>query len=288
MRTFGWILALCLGTAASPALGQWSLGLRAGLMNDTNLTNARAVGIVGDHAVVATAIATQTTYFESGGSLSWGGRTATETYERYSGLNNLSLGAFAALRHKVGLGAYAPWLHAGWSSSRLGYSDKVRNGWLHQADLGAGKRLSERLSVSANYLFDLRTAATQPEAEPGVSSDAFSGRSQTFMLGAEYAADSGVLLSVSGFVRRGDIVSISKDDDRVLATAKAAAFDVVFGADRYAYRSVATSGGVKVGMDFALGPNSHIEIGVQRQLTYAAGGNNYAKTIETLAWVGNF
>ena len=290
MNRYGSIATLFLAAAAASnaAQAQWAFEAQAGLRQDSNLDNARGDDIVADHALTAAGSAAQTTFFDSGDSLSWGGRAATESYARFSGLNNLTLGGFAAFRHKLGLGAYAPWLRAAWSLSRLSYANNVRDGWLHQADFGAGKRLDARWNLSANYRVEWRMARTQAQAEPGVSGDAFSGHAQTLLLGAEYAVSREMLLSAGGFARRGDVVSVGSDDDRVLAASKAAANDGVFGANRYAYRLPGTSGGMEFRLALALGPRSRLDFGMQRQVTHAAGGNNYAKSVESLTWVGSF
>lgn len=291
MKTRGLVPALGIAAwaLANQAAAQWSLEAQAGLRQDSNLGNARfADDTFSDQALVTAVAASEAVFFGRDDSLSWGGRAATETYVRYAGLNNLSLGAFAAFRHKLALGAYAPWLGAAWSSSRLSYVNKVRDGWLHQADFAAGRRFTERWSASATLRLERRTAATQPQAEPGVPGDAFSGHAHALTLGAEYAASANALLSLSGFARRGDVVSVSGDDDRVLAVAKAAAHDGVFGASRYVYRLNGTTHGLGIGLGIALGPRSRLDIGLQHQVTHADGDNTYAKRIAALAWVGSF
>ena len=291
MKASGLLSAICLAaaTAANPARAEWSLDAQAGLWHDSNPGNARAASDVGsDNVATATLAATYADYLDSGDRWSGGGAVATETYGRYTGLSRVSLGGFAALEHKIGLGPYAPWLRAGWSSSRLNYANAVRNGWLHQADFGAGKRFDERWSASLNYKREWRTATTQPEAEPGISGDAFSGNSHSLTLQAEYAAGAGVMLSASGFARRGDVVSISVDDDHVLDASKAAADDNVFGATRYAYRLLGTTFGLGAGLGVALGPRTYLNLGLQRQVTHGAGSNNYAKSIGSVTWIGSF
>ena len=288
MKARGLLLAVCLA-AAQPAAAQWSVETEAGLREDSNLGNARlAADVVSDHALQAAVSATQTVLLDNDDLVNWGGRLAGESYARFAGLNNFSLGASASYRHKLGLGAYAPWLRAAWSSTRLSYVDQIRDGWLHEVDFTAGKRLAERWNAWANFRLERRTAAAQEEEVPGISGDAFSQRSRALAVAAEYAPDDATLLTFGGLLRRGDVVSTSRPDYGVFAVSTAIAEDPTFGDERYAYRLTGTSYGLALGLAVSLGPRSRLDIGLQRQVTHAEGGNDYAKTIRSVAWIGNF
>ncbi|TRZ68485.1 MAG: hypothetical protein D4S02_03725 [Rhodocyclaceae bacterium] len=274
--------------SAGPAGAHWSFDTELGVNYDNNLGNARAEDSVGDRALIASVAATQSEYLEHGDSISWGGRVTGENYANFDGLNNLALAASLSYRSKLGLGPLAPWWRASWSSAALGFHDHARNGWLHQAELGAGKRLSERYNLGLTLRLEQRTATSPQQQAPGLSLDAFSQLSKSIGANAEYAADRDMVLSLGAQLRHGDIVSTSHRYRQVFLYSKAIVEDYALGTDVYAYRLTGNTLIMNVATAFFLSPDSCLNIAVQRMLTHADGSNNYAKNKVAVSWVGNF
>ena len=283
------LLLLASLATSDPARAHWTFDTEAGVAYDNNLGNAQSgIDMLSDHALYAALAASQTRYLEDGGAFSWGGRLAGERWNRYRGLDNLALGGTLAYRRKLDLGPYAPWWRAAWSSSALGYRDDARSGWLHQADLGVGKRFDEHWNLALNLRLEKRDAKTQPQEAPGISGDVYSQMSRAMGLSAEYAASRDVVLNLGGLARRGDVVSTSHRYREVFLVSKAIADDSALGEDRYAYRLNATTYLLNAGVALVLSPDSHLSFNLQRALTHGDGNNNYAKKIASLAWTGNF
>ena len=281
----------CLALAlfgVSPAEAHWSFDAELGLSHDDNLGNARSVDAQSDRAVVATIAATRTLYLDDGDSLAWGGRLGAENYARFAGLNNAALGVNAAYRKKLGIGALAPWWRASWTSSALSYGEDARNGWLHQADIAAGQRLDERVNVGLAFRLEQRRAVTQDSEVPGLSGDAFSQASRSLSLSADYAASRDWMLTLGGNLRRGDIVSTSHRYRQVFLYSKAIADDTALGADMYAYRLTGSTLAINAGVAVALSSDAQLNCNVQRWLTHADGGNNYARNVLAMSWITNF
>jgi hypothetical protein len=252
------------------------------------LGNARSVDQVSDRALSASVAATQSVYIEDGGSFSWGGRMTGESYSRYTKLNNLALGANISYRKKLGLGPLAPWWRTAWSASALNYRDHGRNGWLHQAEFGAGRRLNEQLNLGINFFFEKRTASSREEEVPGLSGDAFSQLSKNVGVNAEYAPRRNLVLNLGAQLRHGDIVSTSHRYRQVFLHSKAIAEDNALGAGMYAYRLTGNTLSLNLCMALFLSPDSHFNFALRRMLTHADGDNNYAKNNLALSWVGSF
>ena len=274
--------------ATHPAQAHWSFDTELGMKYDNNLGNARAGDSVSDHALIALVAATQSSYRDDGSSFSWGGRIAAEDYARYAGLDNLALGASIGYRKKLGLGPLAPWWRASWSSSALSYREHARNGRLHQADVGVGKRFSERSNLGITLRIEQRTAANRDELVPGLSGDAFSQLSKCILMNTEYAPARDMVLSLGGELRRGDIVSTSHRYRQVFLFSKAIAEDKALGTDVYAYRLTGNTLNLNVALAWFLSPDSHVNIALQRIITHGDGNNNYTKNRAALSWVGNF
>ncbi len=282
-------VGLLLLGAASQAHAQWAWGFTANAARDDNVGNAPAgIDKLSDSLFTLEGTATESSYDDAGGVLTWGGRLAGESHARYSGLNNVALGGTLAYRKKLALGAYAPWWRIAWSSSALRYQYDVRDGWQHQAEFGFGKRVSERLSLDLALRYEKRTARDEGALAPGFSGDAYSAVGRTLCLNAEYAAAADVSLNLGASVRHGDVISTTHQYFQVFQASSAIADDDALGPDRFAYKLPGTTRGLSLGANWALSHTAHIGLAFQRTMTVGQGGNNYARNIASLFWVGDF
>jgi hypothetical protein len=279
---------LCISPIAS---AEWDGNTDVGIRHDSNINNAQlASDIAGVSALSAGVSATGFFPLENGNSMSITGETRGEAYNRYTGLNNVSLGAALGFRKKWGLGAYSPWTGVSLSSAHLNYANNIRNGWRHQAAIRGGKRVFERWNVRAEYMFERRTANTlaQDPDYPGISGDVFSQTSRALTLNAEYTWSDSLFLTFGSLLRHGDVVASTSETTKMINASKAIAMDPAFGPNFYAYRMEGTTRGLNVDINFAVTSSSLLRASVSRQMTHTEGNNNYAKSVQMVSWNYNF
>jgi hypothetical protein len=279
---------LCISPIAS---AEWDGNTDVGIRHDSNINNAQlASDIAGVSALSAGVSATGFFPMENGNSMSITGETRGEAYNRYTGLNNVSLGAALGFRKKWGLGAYSPWTGVSLSSAHLNYANNIRNGWRHQAAIRGGQRVFERWNVRAEYMFERRTANTlaQDPDYPGISGDVFSQTSRALTLNAEYTWSDSLFLTFGSLLRHGDVVASTSETTKMINASKAIAMDPVFGPNSYAYRMDGTTRGLNLDINFAVTSSSLLRASVSRQVTHTEGDNNYAKSVQMVSWNYNF
>lgn len=268
------------------ASAEWYLNTEAKLKHDSNLDNAGAAeDIVSDSAFAVSLAGGKFIQLDDNDSLSIQGEFNGEAYHRFHGMDNASLGVNLTLRRKWGLGLFAPWSSASGSAAHLSYNDDIRDGWLYQTQLSAGRRLTERWDVWADILFDKRTADHAVVVDPGFSGAVFDQTSKTLKLNAVYAFDNRAFLTLGYQLRHGDIASTVLEDrpgsnfDAVMTAVTA---DPAFGRDAEVYRLTGTTHmlGARISMTFA----TYFVVGLeyQRQITHAKGDNNYYKSLPAL------
>ena len=287
LRKFGCAtFLLCVSPAV---LAEWVGNTDAGIRYDSNINNAQLADDIASASVLGAGVSA-TGFFplEEGKSLSVTGEAKGETFNHYTGLDNISLGAAVAFRKKLALGPYAPWAGLSLSSARLNYANNIRNGWRHQIALRGGKRIFERWDVRAEYMVERRTADTLPPDQPPISGDVFSQTSQAMTLNAEYAWSDSLFLTFGSLLRHGDVVASTRETLKIISSSKAITADPVFGPHFYAYRMTGTTLGLNMDMNIAVTPHSLLRASMARQVTHAEGGNDYARNVATFSWNYNF
>lgn len=286
-KTFLCILpALCVSPAASAErVGNADVEIR----HDSNINNAQSNNDIASDSASSVSVSETGVFFpEEDIILSLAGEAAGMIFDRYTGLNNLSLGATLALRKKWALGPYAPWSSLSLSSQHLNFADDIRNGWNDRLTIGGGQRISERWNVRAEGVVDRRTADALQSVRPGISGDVFSQSSRAMTLNAEYAWRDGAFLSFGSLLRRGDVVASTRGSKHIFLASEAIAADPVFGQGFYAYRMAGTTYGLNADMNIAVTSHSLLRASIARQVTDAAGGNDYAKNVTMLSWDYDF
>jgi hypothetical protein len=117
-------------------------------------------------------------------------------YAEYDGLTNLSSTATLALRHKLGLGAFAPWLRVFATGGALDYGDNVRDSAVLDVGVEAGKRFSERVDLRIGYTYERLDANDR----------VFDGESHTVRLKGSFGLTGALQASVGYGLRWGDLV----------------------------------------------------------------------------------
>jgi hypothetical protein len=276
-------ISRCMPSSAS---AEWYLNTEAKLKHDSNLDNAgSAEDIVSDSAVAVSVAGGKFIQLDDNDSLSIQGEFNGEAYERFHGMDNTSLGVNLLLRRKWALGLNAPWSSLSGSAAHLAYNDSIRDGWLCQAQLSSGKRLTERWNVWADILIEKRTADHAIMVDPGVSGAVFDQTSQTLKLNAMYALDNRTYLNFGYQLRHGDVASTIRENrpgSNLDSVTTAVTSDPAFGQDAEVYRLTGTTHMLvaRISMNFS----TYFVVGLeyQRQITHAKGDNNYYKSLPAL------
>ena len=274
-----------LAALPQAARGDWLLGADASLRHDDNVGNAQyRADIVEDSVIGARLSVYQALPLGESYSLTVGGDLGGESFHRFTGLDNASLGATIALRKKWGLGAFAPWARASLSLARLDYDYSYRNAWNYRATLASGRRIDDRWNLWADYAYERRAAHAGAQEVPGLSGDAYSQNSHNLGAHLQYAWNERASVVLGLLARHGDVVSTTAGSARIFYASRALAEDPAFGPEDYAYRIRATTYGVSIGLGFS--PTAHSALGCAfaRFETHADGGNNYTKSIPQITW----
>jgi hypothetical protein len=282
-------LALTLGCPVH-AWAESIFGLEAGAFYDSNLTNAQvAQDVRGDLAFAATFYAGHFIPLDGGDSVTMTFDASSEVFNRFSGLNNLSLGATLSFRRKLGLGSTAPWVGVSASATRLNYADNVRSGWLYRGGLSVGRRVSTALDLRAEFSLERRTGDHATRSDADVSGAVFDQTNRNLALNANFSVSENTTL-LAGLTRRvGDVVVTTITDiPGIDSVSSAETRDPVFGPDAVAYKLRAASNIMSIGVSRAVDRNASVNVRAQRQFTYGAGDNNYYKSILTANYILRF
>ena len=271
------ILWTCCPAAA---VAHWIADVDAGLLHDSNLNNAQLKSdIRSDTALSAAFSVGQFVQLTPSDSLTVTANAKAETYQHFSGMNNVSAGITIAVRRKLAVGAEAPWLRLSTSAARLDFQNSVRDGWLLRAAMAAGKRLSERWELQAEYSNEKRTGDNAVRTVAALPGDVFDVMSHAVSLDVRFSVTEKTLVFAGYVWREGDVVSTSAPNAKIFAASTALTRDPAFGTAARAYRLDAVTRIASVGVSQAIGPNSALNVSYQRQMTHGDGGNNYFKSI---------
>jgi hypothetical protein len=286
------VLGLVVIEASGPAQADWFGNAEARLLHDSNLTNGKfSDDIVSDSAFEISASAGNFIQLNNRDSLSIFGAFEAEDYKTYDGMDNLSLGINLVLKRKWALGLYAPWTSISASAARLEFKDDVRDGWLYQAQIGIGKRITERWDVWAEVALEKRTADENRVIDPGVSGSAFDQINRAFKVYGVYVFNEQSFMTLCYQIRSGDVVSTAREEhsgsnfDSVMTAVTA---DPVFGPDAEAYRLHGTTQTFGARLNKSLPNNFLLGIEYQRHITHAKGNNNYYKIVPAITLTYSF
>jgi hypothetical protein len=271
------LLALALW---APAQGhaQWFGEVRAGYEFDSNLSRAqRAADIKPDSALSASA--------SLGRGFDTGNNTSAALFVdlkstgqlRYTGLSHNDVGVGASIRHKFGLGPYAPWTSASVGATRTVYRDDLRSGWLYDAALSAGMRHTALWDSTIELRHDRRTTDAERRVVPNFSGAVYEVAGWTGRLGSNLDLGERLRLSAGYAQRIGDITSTAVHTQQIWDASTAWNKDAGLGGDGYRIR--ARTHILTLGASIALGTDASINLGVDRWLSRANGGFDYYNTL---------
>ena len=204
---------------------------------------------------------TAATLFASGGyffaltgadGLSLDLTAVTEAWSRFHGLNQVALGGALSYKHKFGVGYDVPWVSLAFSGSRIDSRSAIRDSDAYRARAEAGQRFNEVFDASIGYVYDRRRADNDLPVVPGISGKVFDLRGQSGFVRGGYAVSDALALGANFTVRRGDVVSTTRQNLDIFLASDAIAADPAFGSDFFAYRLRGTT--KTVGAIVELGP----------------------------------
>jgi opacity protein-like surface antigen len=222
--------------------------------------------------------------------LSAAGTLRAEQFHRRDDLSEFAIGTSLGWRRKLGLGATAPWIGASLDGERITSGSPIRDGWRYGAALRAGKRLDDYWNLQVSLGLDRRNGdeddqelppnrPTFPGVTPSRRGDVFDLEGTSVGLGLEYTLSDRWLGLLDYSFRAGDVVSSSRANAKVVAAAEAITRDRALGTGRSAYRLDADTHTLRLGLSYALGETSALELGWERQASEADDGIRYDKSI---------
>ncbi|MCA3135997.1 MAG: hypothetical protein ING70_06890 [Rhodocyclaceae bacterium] len=213
-------------------------------------------------------------------------------YFTYSDLSNLGLSARTAWRFQPGSGFTSPWLEAAFQGEALRFRDSpIRDGAIVSASLSAGKWFSDRLRGVASAAYDRRFAS---------EGDVYDLSIPKVWASLDWRLNDSLTLYGTGTLMGGQQVFTARSvrapglgwSAASLGTSYAAsAKDPVFnGSDERftAYRADARTTVLEVGVNWALGGNHALDLGLARFQGKADGGPSYDGYTARAGWLYRF
>lgn len=282
------MLALNWSTAAR---AEWLFDVDAGARYESNLTRAQErPDVRGDGA--ATLFGSAGSFFALSGAdgLTIEVNAASEAWHRFQGLNRISIGGTASYKHKFGLGYAAPWISSGLSGSHDYYRAAIRASNRLEARAEFGQRLSDVFDASAGTVYDRRYADNDLPVVPGISGRVFDLRGRSAFVRAGYALTEQLQAGANFAVRRGDVVSTTRQHRSIFLESDAIAADPTFGEDFFAYRlrGTSTTRTAALTLSWALSDRSSVNLRYADERTSASEGLDYRGRIAAVAFAFSY
>jgi hypothetical protein len=170
----------------------------------------------------------------------------------------------------------------------MDYRSDIRDGWLYAAGLGAGKRISERVELSAEYRYEKRIADNPGAMARGRSTDVFSQQNHTTSVRIDFVPSTPTMLSLGYSRRSGDITSTTLRNNAIFRISSAIATDTVFGADGVAYKMGATTHALSIGASHEVSSHASVNFSIERAASYGEGNINYYGNVIRGTFLYNF
>jgi len=278
-------------SCSAAARAEWLLDVDAGARYDSNLTRAQQrPDVRGDAA--ATLFASGGTFLALTGAdgLTLDVNALTEAWHRFHGLNRASIGGTASYKHKFGLSYAAPWISLGLAGSHDNYRSAIRDSDSVEARAELGQRFNETFDASVGAVFDRRYARSDRPVVPGISGKAFDVRGKSAFVRAGYALTEQLQAGANFAVRRGDVVSTTRQHQEIFLKSEAIAADPAFGDDFFAYRlrGTSTTRTTAVTLSWALSNRSSLNFRYADERTSAYGGLDYRARVTALAFAFSY
>ncbi len=153
------------------------------------------------------------------------------TFDKYDKLDYTSIGLSAAVTHKLGLGAEAPWVRGQVSVSSLNVDSNMRDSKIYEIGVQTGKRFTPRLDGQIGLTYRSRDGKNGPVVDPALPTELFDQKNVTLSVEGNYLLTERLALTLGYSYRDGDFDSACTGGNvaTVLASeganVKALAFD---------------------------------------------------------------
>lgn len=264
---------------------EWIFDVDAGARYDSNLTAAQQPADVRADAAA--------TFFASGGyffaltgadGLTLDLTAAADAWSRFYDIDQVAFGGAVSYRHKFGVGYAAPWLSLAFSGSHIDSRSAIRQGDGYLARAEAGQRFNEALSASIGFVYDRRLAANDLPVVPGISGKVFDLRGKSGFVRGGYAISDTLEVGANFAVRRGDVVSTTRQNLDIFLASDAIAADPAFGNDFFAYRLRGTTRTAALSSSWAVSDHSSLNVGYTDERTQASNGLDYRGRVGQLSF----
>ena len=179
------------------AEAEWIIDAEGGLVYEDNLNRAtRQADRKSDIALVPAGSIGYYFQLTDATSLLASADFKGSVYPHYDRLSNLAATVTLGVRHKFGLGAFAPWVRVFATGGALDYGDDVRDSAVVDFGFQVGKRLWDRFELQGGYVYESLDAGN------GV----FDGESHTVSLKGNIGLTDAIQLILGYAVRWGDLV----------------------------------------------------------------------------------
>jgi hypothetical protein len=255
-------LFCALALASSHGCCEWGFDTTGGFTYDDNLSNGfEAEDRKGDTAAVVDLSAGLYEPLGTSTALGLSLLAHADAHFRYTGLDNLGLGARAQLRRKFGLGPSAPWLAIAAQGVYHDYQYNYQDGWQYEAGATLGTQLNERWSLRGIIRYDAYVATkTQPPLFPTLVGSPYDVYGWNFGAQTTFLGTSVDRLSLSYTWRTGTVTSVTPPDEEILEYSDRAAPDPVFGSGGIAYRIDANTQTISLAWSHSLGRRTALNL----------------------------
>jgi hypothetical protein len=271
---------------------EWHIDASARLFFESNVNHAAfSPDVLDDFAFAPQASVGKYYQLTDDDGLSVAANARGAIYGQYDGLNHVYGGGAFALRHKFGLGAYAPWLRLHGTAGYAEYDSALRDGGLYAAGVRLGRRFSSRLDAWIDYTFDYRDGPNSPASTPGKSGDVFTLAGHQLSIRSNLLLTDRLMMSAGYGVRFGDVYAnrspvVGWRWRRAAGAVDAQTRDDAFPGFSYRIDS-ATTHSFALEASYALDGHSSVNLGYEFQ--WAEGsGLAYANHIPQLSFVYGF
>jgi hypothetical protein len=190
---------------------------------------------------------------------------ASERFNKFGSLDNLTTSLNLGVRHKFGLGFSVPYVQFNISYRDRDVDTNVRDSDVLDVSLEVGKHLTDRFSLAGNVAIGSVDGNSGPTIVPGVSSEPFDEDFWTVSLIADYVISQDWLVS-AGYTRRdGDFHSSCTPDNVaiVLTTESVAAITLDPAFNGCVYQLDGTANIFSATLSYAVSGHSGLNLGVQ-------------------------
>jgi hypothetical protein len=250
------VVCACL-LGPTSAHGEWIIDAGGDIVYEDNLT--RATGSADRRSDVALSPWLSIGHYVQLGSatsLLASADVKASLYPRFEGLSHVAPSLTLGVRHKLGLGASAPWVRAFATGGVLDYGDGVRDSALAGAGIQGGTRLSDRVGLQAGYAYEHLDARSR----------VFDQDSHTVSAQGTAALTEALHATVGYAIRRGDLVvhrTAAPGAARTSHTRVVTTFDTPL----EAVRIEATTHILSASASYAVTPRAAVSVGYEYQLS---------------------